>query len=270
MCLIIHGFGIPDKGITDLEQHRLKGSVKSVMEIKYTLAEKTANSPKDKIIFQKFTSYDKSGYRVESILFKESAQFLKSSIMFGPDGRPSGLNEFTVDGTPNLNVIYKYNEKGYISEADYQWADDYITGDFCENTDYYNEIIKNDLFVKVMYTSEYRGYITEEKFIKADGSISFSLVSRYDPLGNRSELSYFHGDGHLSWITKYKYDRYNNLIESRLYKSNRIAVLTKYKHQFDAMGNWTVRSEEREIYVNILTAGLERADMVTERNIEYY
>ena len=84
------------------------------------------------------------------------------------------------------------------------------------------------------------------------------------------ELSYFKGNGHLSWISKYKYDRYDNLVESRLFKSNRIAVFSTYKYQYDAVGNWVVQREEREVYVNILTAGLERADMVTERTIEYY
>ena len=88
--------------------------------------------------------------------------------------------------------------------------------------------------------------------------------------GNRLESAYFHGNGRLSWLTKCKYDRYNNLIESRVYKSNRIAVLSRYNYRFDATGNWVVRNENRKVYVNILTAGLERANTVTERIIEYY
>jgi hypothetical protein len=71
-------------------------------------------------------------------------------------------------------------------------------------------------------------------------------------------------------MSKHKFDRYDNMIESRVYKSNHIAVLTQYTYEFDPAGNWLVRKEDREVYVNILTAGLDRGDMVTERTIEYY
>jgi hypothetical protein len=270
LALFTLAFNIPVEKLTDLERHRLIGRVKSVMEIKYTLTEKKANAPKDKIVYQKFTKYDENGYMIENIIFVANVEYLISRFTMGADGKPSGWNETTADGTRNLAVNYQVNEKGIIAEAIYEWEDDYKLGAICEYADYYNELIQNELFTKIIYTTEYRGYITGENFIKADGSTSFSLSSKYDPNGNRLELSYFKGDGHLSWISKYKYDRYNNLLESRLFKSNRIAVQSMYKHQFDETGNWVMRREERQVYVNILTAGLERADMVTERTIEYY
>lgn len=270
LCLLLPAFIIPKEGLTDLEKHRLKGSVKSVMEIKYTLTDKTANAPKDKLVYQKLTKYDKYGYVVENILYRDGDEFLKSVYTFGSDGKPSVRDETASDGKHNLTVTYSYDKDGNLTEALYLWEKDYVIGEFSEYTEYYNEIIQNDIFSKVVYMLDYRGYVTEEKFLKEDASTSFSLSSKYDPNGNRLELSYFKGDGHLSWASKFKYDRYDNLIESRLFKSNRIAVLSNYKHQYDAAGNWVVQREEREVYVNILTAGLERADMVTERTIEYY
>ena len=122
----------------------------------------------------------------------------------------------------------------------------------------------------MIYKSEYRGYCIEENYLKADSSLSFKFVAKYDFRGNKLESGYYHGNDRLSWMSKYKYDRYDNLIESRVYKSNRIAVLSEYKYKFDAVGNWVIRNEEREVHVNILTAGLERANTVTERKIEYY
>ena len=152
----------------------------------------------------------------------------------------------------------------------YNWAENRIIGEICENTDYYYEIIQNDIFTKVLYKNEYRGYCIEENYLKADSSLSFKFVDKYDFRGNKLESGYFHGNGRLSWMTKYKYDRYDNLIESRVFKSNRIAVLSEYKYQFDVAGNWMIRKENREVHVNILTAGLEQSDTVTERIIEYY
>jgi hypothetical protein len=240
------------------------------MEVKYTLASKDSNALKDKILFQKYTVFDKFGYVTESTLYQSGAEYIKSSYIFGPEGKPVGMHEVMADGTPNLNVVYAYDDEGYITEAAYQWENNHHIGDICDNSDYYNEILQNELFAKVLYKTDYRGLVTEERYVKADGTISYSFLSKYDPRGNKLESSYFHGNGRLSWMNKYVYDRYDNLTESRLFKSNRIAVQSYYKHRFDETGNWIVRREAREVYVNILTAGLEQADMLTERTIEYY
>jgi hypothetical protein len=126
------------------------------------------------------------------------------------------------------------------------------------------------VYTKAIFKNEYRGFCTEEYYLRPDSTLSFKFISKYDFHGNKLETGYFHGSGRLSWMTKNKYDRYDNMIESRVYKSNRIAVITNYTYQFDAIGNWTYRKDQREVHVNILTEGLERADMVDERQIEYY
>ena len=256
--------------LTDLEKHRLKGKVKSVMETKYTFSGKPEEMVREKVIYQKSTIFDINGYISEATLYVDGSSFMKSVIVPGNDGRPSGLNEYKPDGTLNLQITYTYDNKGRISEALYDWEQDYLVGEICEYSDYYNEVVQSEPFIKVLYTTEYRGYVTEEKFLKPDGMASFVFTAKYDPRANKLESSYFHGNGRLSWRTKYTYDRYDNLIESRLFKDNRAVVVSRYKHQFDDPGNWTQRIEEREIYITILTEGLEKSNMVTERAIEYY
>jgi hypothetical protein len=264
------GLSMPVYELKDLDKYHLKGKVKSVMEIKYALAEDGGQAGKDKILFHKYTSFDNFGYETETIIYVNSEVFLKSEYLFGADGKQREMNETNADGTPNMNVTYKYDEKGFRTEANYNWADNRKIGEIAEHTDYYFEIIQNDIFTKVLYKNEYRGYCTEENYLRADSSLSFKIVAKYDFRGNKLESGYYHGNGRLSWMTKYKYDRYDNLIESRVYKSNRIAVFSSYKYQFDGMGNWVVRNEKREVHVNILTAGLERANTITERTIAYY
>jgi hypothetical protein len=201
---------------------------------------------------------------------KNNEEYLVSKFISGSDGKPVEMNEYLPDGSLNLNVKYNYDENGFRSEAIYTWSSDRVIGEVCEPFDYYYDIIQHEIFTKVEYKNEYRGFCTQENFLKSDGSTSFKLVSKYDFRGNRLESGYFEGNGMLSWITKYTYDRYDNLVESRVLKSNRIAVESKYKYQFDDTGNWTSRREDRVVHVNILTAGLDQSNMITERNIEYY
>lgn len=240
------------------------------METRYTLAQEGKEAIKDKVIYQKSTLFDRFGYETENTLFKNGEEFLSSKYIFGYNGKQEELNEYHPDGTLNLNVRYLYDDKGYRSKAIYTWEENRIIGEICENTDYYYEIIQNDIFTKVVYKNEYRGYCVEEHYLKADSSLSFKFVNKYDFNGNRLESGYFHGNGRLSWMTKYKYDRHDNLIESRVFKSNRIAVLSEYDYSFDDAGNWTMRKEKRKVNINILTAGLEQSNILTERTIEYY
>ena len=264
------GLILPVTELNDREIYQLKGKVKSVMEIKYALDEGSDNLSNQNIIYQKFILFDQNGYEQEIILYKNGEVSLESKFVSGSDGKQVAMNEYLQDGTLNLNVTYKYDEKGLRSEAEYNWSENRVIGEICEMVDYYDDIIKNEIFSTVQYKYEYRGYCIEKNYLKPDGNPSFKITAKYDFNGNKLESAYFHGNGTLSWITKYKYDRYDNLIESRVFKSNRIAVLSEYKYQYDFNGNWISRKEDREVHINILTAGLNQSDMITERTIEYY
>jgi hypothetical protein len=256
--------------INDLTRNGLKGKVRSVMETKYAFPDKDSKESENQAIYQRFTVYNEEGYVQEIKLYKNNEEFLLTKFTSDSDGKPLEMNEYLADGTFNLNVKYKYNEDTCKSEAVYSWSENRVIGEICEPYDYYYDIIQNEIFTKVLYTYEYRGYCTEEKFLNADSITSFKLVSKYDFRGNRLESAYFNGTGMMSWITKYTYDRYDNMIESRVLKSNRIAVESEYKYQFDDTGNWIYRKEKRVVYVNILTAGIDQRNTVTERTIEYY
>jgi hypothetical protein len=270
VCVLFTGLIVPPDKFTDLEKYRLKGSVKSLMEIKYSLAEAGNTALKNQIMFQKYTLFDINGYETESTLYKKSDELLTSRYIFGNNDKPVEMLEYHADGTLNLTIKFKYDEKGYKSEAIYNWADNRIIGEICEKTDYYFDIVQNEVFTRVIYKNDYRGFCEEENYLKPDSSLSFKIVAKYDFRGNKVESAYFHGNDRLSWMTKYTYDRYDNLIESRVFKSNYIAVVSKFKYQFDSYGNWISRNEKRDVHRNILTDGLDTANTVTERTIEYY
>jgi hypothetical protein len=259
-----------EKSLNDLDKQKLKGRVKSVMEMRHTLLGKGKNVTKDRVVYQKLTLFNEYGYESEVTLYKGGAIYLISRYNTGIDGKQLEMNEYNADGTLNLSVSYKYDDKGFKFKGEYKWADSHAVGEICENTDYYYEIIQNDIFTKVIYKNDYRGLCLEENYLRSDSTLSFKIENKYDFRGNKLELSYYHGNGRLSWMTKNNFDRYDNMIGSRIFKSNYIAVQSEYEYQFDDTGNWTVRKENRDVYINILTEGLEQADMITERTIEYY
>lgn len=271
--LIFFGFLLnpinADPKLDDLKIIHLNGNIKSLMETRYLVTAKGKSLEKEKAFFQKLTLFDPFGYITETILFQDGTEYLISKYTFDSEGKPSEMNQYFSDNSLNLNVVYKYNKDTLRSEAIFTWSENLVFGDICEMYDYYYDILLNHPFNLVAYQYEYRGYCTEEKFIKPDGGTSFKFINKYDFRGNKLESAYFKG-GNISWLTKYTYDRYGNLTESRVFKDNRIAVQSYYKHQYDDKKNWISRLEEREVFVNILTAGLVQSDILTERIIEYY
>jgi hypothetical protein len=260
----------PGKGITDLEKYRLKGNVKTIMETMYTVGKGADSLTRGGILYQKYTEFNYDGYETSFILYKNEQPNLYGNYIFGPEGWQIGLKENRSDGRLNSQVTFFYDPKGFKVKAKYRWGEDREIVDFEENTDYYFEILNNDIFTIVVFKNEYRGYSVQEDYLRSDSTLSFRFKYRYDFRGNKLECAYFHGDEHLSWMTKYEYDRYDNMIGSRVFKSNHIAVNSTYNYQFDALGNWTYRKEYREVFENILTSGLEKSDIVTEREIKYF
>ena len=260
----------PAATFNDLNRLGLEGKVKSIMEFTYTVPGKTEDAELRKVVSQKLILFDETGFIKETRLYSNSAEFLISEFMRENEGKLLQMNEYLADGSLNLSINYSYDDKGFRSEAIYNWSENRVIGEICERFDYYDDILQNELFTRIKYKNEYRGYCTEEIFYTEDGRISFKITTKYDFRGNRLESAYLDGNGRLSWITKYKYDRYDHLTESNVYKSNRIAVESAYKYKFDDTGNWVSRAEDRTVYVNILTAGIEKSDMLTERVIDYY
>ena len=270
LCAVLTAFTSSNTVLSDLDRLTLYGKVKSMMVTRYTVSGKGKNMEKNMVLFQELTYFDIDGFETESAIFKDGKEYLTSRYEFNYLGRQSVSNQYLADGRLNLNIEYLYNSDTLRSEAIYHWSDDRIVEGICEEFDYRYDILVNELFSRVIYKYEYRGYCTGETYLKPDSSVSFNITSKYDFRGNQLESAYFRGNGGLAWMTKYTYDRYDHLIESRVFKDNRIAVKSTYTYQFDDKKNWLSRLENREVFVNILTAGLEQSDILTERIIEYY
>ena len=256
--------------INELEKLKLRGKVKSLMEIKYSVVEEVDSLVNDTIISQKYTVFNESGHKTEAIIYRNGSEIASSKCLFGAFGKQVELNEYDQYGTLYLTIAYKYDDKGYRIEANYDWSGQRRYDENMQERDIGFEVLDENPFIKVTYKNDYRGFCTEEKYLKADGSLSFKYTHKYDFKGNKLEKNYFNSSGKLIWRTTYRYDRNNNMKESKLYRDNRIAVKSTFKYQCDASGNWVSRLEEREVHRNILTAHLDSGSILIERKIEYY
>jgi hypothetical protein len=86
----------------------------------------------------------------------------------------------------------------------------------------------------------------------------------------KEEANYFNSRGNLSWRTDFKWDVDGKLLESNLYKDNRIALEAEYSYETDSMGNWIQCIQQRNLHYNVLTSHLDSNDYIIERKVEYF
>ncbi len=258
------------KGVSDLQKMKLKGPVRSVMEWKFLMADTSLSMLSDSLMHQKYTQFDPNGYEMEWKQFENGSVSRYAENIFGNNEKQSVQRQYNPDGSLYCEITYSYDKREFILEANYDWV---------EQRGYEENLIKNDfVFVifefypynKVLYENEYRGYVTREEFVQAGDRLFYTYEHRYDARGNKISMTYFNASGHTSWVTKYKYDRYDNLIASSVFKNSYIALETEYDYQFDEAGNWISRREKRKVYRNILTQSILDGNILTEREITYY
>lgn len=271
---LITGHSLPQANRTDLEVKGLKGSVKSVMETKYAVQENDSDVDsvvvKDTIIYQKLTFYNDHGYETETRYLIGGSEVSKTKYLFGPKGMQIRQEKYNQDGKLFLRILYKYDSKGYRVQGSYEWLTLDYYKEMNERKEFGIEDIDENLITRVIYSNNHRGLCEEERYIKADGCISYRNTFRYDYLDNKVEKTYYKESGRVSWRSKYKYDRYGNLAQLRLFKDNRIAIESNYSYDFDEQGNWVTRYEDRMLVENIMTSHLNGGNTLTERKIEYY
>jgi hypothetical protein len=255
----------PEKQTTDLERMKLKGAVRSVMVTRYYLKTGSESGIIDTLIKQEQTFFDRSGHIYEVVHYKNGIAKTVSKYLFDSLGRQLLQREYDLDGNLISRVSYSFDDKGYRGQALYEWPDFDPSDD-----DFGFEATTRQPFNLVVYKNDYRGFCTEERYFRPDGSLYCRYEHDYDFRGNESEMNYFNGHNRHSWRKTYKYDKDNLLEMSRMYKDNRIVLRSNYYYEFDNEGNWTTRTEYRKVYYNIYSSLLKKEDIVTKRKIDYY
>ncbi|MBW6460798.1 MAG: hypothetical protein K0B08_09510 [Bacteroidales bacterium] len=270
VIMICFSFQTSAQKMTDLERLGVKGKVHSILETKYTILEESADMVRDKAILSRLTIFNPDGYESEVTTYENGKIASTSHYFFDGEGKQAEMKEYKPDGTLRHTVTYNYDDKGFRTEAVYHWVEQRFYDNNRERTEHVFEIFERNMYSRVVFLNDYRSLPLEENYFRDDGNLSYRYINKYDVFGNKTVMTYINPGGRTSWITKYKYDRNQNLLEGRVFKSNRTAVSSKFTSQYDLNGNWISRYEKREVVDNILTTQIERGDYLTEREIEYY
>lgn len=103
---------------------------------------------------------------------------------------------------------------------------------------------------------------------KADGSLSFKYIYKYDDKGNKIERNYYKADGSLEDKYIWKYDDKGNMLEENYYGADDKTggrSTFKYDNDNDNRGNWV-----RVVIYSDYFDDIEPLIWITERKIEYY
>lgn len=128
---------------------------------------------------------------------------------YNPSGMPAGM----LAGPPSGKPARKYDER-YSYKFTHKYDDE---GRLAEETWYGNS---GDLWLRYVY--KYKGSELEKLVYSANGSLNQRYVSTLDARGNEVEETIYNVAG--------------NTVRSRV----------KYSYEFDAQGNWTKRTSQRQ------------------------
>ena len=240
---------------TDLEIMNLKGNVKYI--------EKSTYYPQSEVITRDSVYFNPSYRGYVPMKFNKDANMDHAIIK----------DIFFINGSKvrTQQYVYKYNEKGALSEKMYSFKDvcdinyKYIydeQGNLIKETSFYkdnspgqydaykydakgNQIEMSSFYEdgKLLYRKTYeydtKGNVIRENSFGPYNELNSYSEYKYNDKGNKIEKNYFSKDGILDERTSYKYDKQENLIEEKIFKSNGdLKDIRTYQYKYDNKFNW--------------------------------
>jgi len=202
-----------------LAEMKISGKVKSVIDKRYNPILKSGEAQKGKLISTTFYTFNDAGNQIEKTIeeMDESNQkvITKTTYKYNTDGNIIESNTMQGGKLTDKN-IYKYNEKGYLTEY------------FVYNPD-------GSISNRFVYKNDANGNRVEEVQYLSDGSSMGKYTYKYDDKGNKIEWNSYNQDGSLFSKTYFKYDGKGNMVENGSYMNGKVS--NKYTVKYDSNGN---------------------------------
>lgn len=244
----------------------LKGDVKTITQLENKLSPDSTNN-----IIQNCTKYfDNSGKIIELLKFKNHKLFSRINYYYSDSGNIKYSKETNADGSLYLTINYFYNDEGHIESKIYDRSNQKSYNIDRQKEDIEYDKYYNNLFTKIQYKCDYKGYKLEEKYLKDNGELTRNLSYKYDYKYNLVELKIYNSKGQVEKRVKYRYNKYNDVLESKTYISNRLALTSTFSYVYDETKNWISRTEKRKLQENLFTTNIDSSDILTQRIITYY
>lgn len=256
--------------INDLIRDDLKGKVLSMRETIYQLPDDQNNFGNGNTTSDIVYYYDQSGNRSKTVQYKNGKVFSYTNYVYDNDTVLTEINEYNPDGSLYLAISVECDNNKSITQAKYNRDFQKSYDDNRKSIDVEYDVYYQNLFTKVVYQNDFKGYVTSAIHLTEDSSLAYSYYYRYDYKYNLTEIKYYNNSGKLSWRETRKYNNDSTLKKTNYYESNRIALSSVYEHEFDNINNWVKRVETRTLHDNFFSDGLTDDQFITVRKITYY
>jgi len=263
---MLSAFSTNNKPPTHLDKMELKGSIESIRKIVNAINPNSDNI----LISSTMSAFNTTGMLREIIELKDHKLFSKKVFSYSSEDELLGYTDYNSDGSVYLEVICSNNEKGFITSEHYDRTTQKLYNENRQRVDVEYEKIYKNIFTEIIYKSDFKGYTLEEKYLRADGSLSHKYTYKYDYKYKLLELKYFNSEGKAVKRIKYKYNKNGEVDESKTYISNRLAITSNFSYEYDSNNNWNKKHEKRQVVENIFTSGISKDDVITERIIKYW
>ena len=265
LAIILSAFSTNNKPPTHLDKMELKGNIESIRKIVNVIKPTSGNI----LISSTLSAFNTTGMLREIIELKNHKLFSKKVFSYSAEDELMGYTDYNSDGSVYLEVICSNNEKGHITSEHYNRTSQKLYDEDRQRVDVEYEKIYKNLFTEVIYKSDFKGYTLEEKYLRADGSLSHKYTYKYDYKYKLLELKYFNSEGKSVKRIKYRYNKNGQVEESKTYISNRLALTSTFSYEYDSFNNWIRKYEERQVVENIFTEGISKDNILTKRIIKY-
>ena len=255
---------------TDINDYIMLGDIKSYEETRYSTLAKSDNIETKTMIYQTKTLFNTEGNKQKTYIYKNEKLFSYIIYNLNHNNILISQYEYNPDSNLYLTITYVHDKNGFKTEALYNRVlqksyDSQRLSLAVEFDKYYN-----NLFTRINYKNDFKGYVVEEKYLTEDSTLSFMYTYKHDYLNNKVEIKYYNSKGNESWRQKLKYNSAGKVVENKLYMGNRIAMISKYKYEYDQCKNWIKLIETRKLFDNFFSEDLSGNTIITDREIEYY
>lgn len=286
MCMLCSCNKEPSEGIlNDINRYNLKGKVKSITEINYTLTgkyltrilfneegfitEQSSYNPDGSLIRKWVNSYDNDNLKLSRHCYvgKDSLSYIlryyynrQGKLIWTKLYDPNEylVSQYSTEYDDSLNVI---RETFLGEDASYQHLVVHTYNDQNKvKEEIYIDSVRNRTW-KQIYQYNDRSQVKEIILKSPDDSLI--KTTRYTYLTNNKVDKAYHYNAkmELESVTDYAYDKMENIIEILEHSHDNATHQDKtYQYSYDKQGNWTFLSES----VN------HQPGNVITRKIEYY
>lgn len=251
---------------SNLKHLHLNGNVRTLSE-SVSIASDTL---KTQLLSNTISLFSKSGMLVEKRILKNNQLFSKVVYTYSIDDEILSFIDYNADGSVYHNVTCNCDDHGFLVGEYYERSSQKSYNEDREKIDFRYDEVYEKIFTAVIIKNDYKGYKLQEKFLNPNETLSHRKTYNYDFKYNLTEMRTYNSSNNLQKRYKNKYNRTGDLIKSKLFISNRLAVTSTYSYEHDAFGNWVKQIETKKVEENIYTQDISSETLTSERIITYY